>query len=222
MPRMTATGTARVLGALITAWLVSEAASSFASSQLHQVMLFGLLACPAIAVAFSLPRTSFSAYLGIGLALAAFVAVIRGIAGPPDPRQELTGGEEFIVGFLFSAFFSLFGLTLGGLAFSLVRTSLGVLIQRMPNKRHINELRKSLALVLPFAAVVVWIAGGFLLIWVPVVAILAALFLWPPGYEDSFNSISPCSEERTGDSEISDLRRQEATGRERTRRAERT
>jgi hypothetical protein len=126
MPRMTATGTARVLGALITAWLVSEAASSFASSQLHQVMLFGLLACPAIAVAFSLPRTSFSAYLGIGLALAAFVAVIRGIAGPPDPRQELTGGEEFIVGFLFSAFFSLFGLTLGGLAFSLVRTSLGV------------------------------------------------------------------------------------------------
>jgi hypothetical protein len=151
--------------------------------------------------------------------VAGFVATIRGIAGPPDPRQELTGGEGFVVGYLFSGFFSLVGLTVIGLVFTLGRASVGLLIQKELNKRHLDGLRKWLALVLSLVAVAMWLWAGFLFIWVPLVAILTSLFLWPPGYEDSsFNANTAWPEEGIGDPEISDQGRQDAMVRERTRR----
>jgi hypothetical protein len=93
------------------------------------------------------------------------------------------------------------------------------MIIQPPDSRRIDELRKWLALVLPFAAVVVWVAEGFLFLWVPFVAILASLFLWPPGYEDPyFSSSSRLSREDLDAPEFSDRQHDEAMARERTRR----
>jgi hypothetical protein len=183
-----------------------------------------MLACPAIAMVFSLPRVSFRSYLGIGLGCGVFVAALVGVerAQNPGPRHELTGGEEFLLGFVGGAFFSVLGLAIGGLIFSLLRTSISLIIQPQPDSRRVDELRKWLALVLPLAAVVVWIAGGFLFLWVPLVAILASLFLWPPGQDPWLKVISRSPREDLEGPEISDGERHRATANEQARREGKT
>jgi hypothetical protein len=215
-PLITAASVSRLAGALVTTLLVYTALLS--GDPLFRLAAI-VLACPAIAIGFSLPRVAFGSYLWIGLASAVLVATLVGAerAQNPGPRHELTEREEFLAGFVGGAFFSVFGLAVAGLIFSLVRTSVGMIIQRRPDSRYIGEVRKWLALVLPLAAVVVWVLNGFLFLWVPVVAVLASLYIWPPGRDPWFETINRSSWEGLEGPELSDREHHRALAREQAR-----
>jgi O-antigen ligase len=181
---VTAAGISRLIGALITVWLVLLAAPSLTDGQWLRLVLLILVGCPAIAAVFSLPRPSFRSYLAIGLAIALCIGVLRGVRLALDSTvsNDVSKSAEFFIGFLLSAFLSILGLVIAGLVFALLRTSIGMIVQPKPDRTRVDELRKWIALVLPLAAIPVWIliGGQAILSVLPLVAgLVSLLYIWP-------------------------------------------
>jgi hypothetical protein len=121
---MTSEATARVLGAILVAGLFAQLTNPLPDNGLGLVQLLLLtIACPTIALIFSLPTRSHSLYfyITLGLMAALTAAVVVGI--DQVSRDESADEVAFLTGFAFGLVPSLLGLALGsGAARSLAIT----------------------------------------------------------------------------------------------------